>query len=43
MEERVSIVTPDHIELDFEPAGLGSRLMAAAIDVLIIGCGLLSG
>ena len=36
MEERVSIVTPDHIELDFEPAGLGSRLMAAAIDVLII-------
>lgn len=36
MDERVSIITPDHIELDFEPAGLGSRLMAAAIDVLII-------
>jgi uncharacterized membrane protein SpoIIM required for sporulation/uncharacterized RDD family membrane protein YckC len=36
MDDRVSIVTPDHIELDFEPAGLGSRLMAAAIDVLVI-------
>ena len=36
MDERVSIVTPDHIELDFEPAGLGSRLMAALIDVILI-------
>ena len=36
MDERVSIVTPDHIELDFETAGLGSRLLAATIDVLII-------
>jgi uncharacterized membrane protein SpoIIM required for sporulation/uncharacterized RDD family membrane protein YckC len=36
MDERVSIVTPDHIELDFETAGLGSRLLAATIDVAII-------
>jgi uncharacterized membrane protein SpoIIM required for sporulation/uncharacterized RDD family membrane protein YckC len=36
MDERVSIITPDHIELDFEPAGLGSRLLAAVIDALII-------
>lgn len=36
MDDRVSIITPDHIELDFETAGLGSRLMAALIDVLVI-------
>jgi uncharacterized RDD family membrane protein YckC len=36
MDERVSINTPDHIELDFEPAGLGSRLMAGMVDVLVI-------
>ena len=36
MDERVSIITPDHIELDFEPAGLGSRLMAAIVDLLIV-------
>jgi uncharacterized membrane protein SpoIIM required for sporulation/uncharacterized RDD family membrane protein YckC len=36
MDEHVSIVTPDHIELDFEPAGIGSRLLAATIDVLLI-------
>jgi uncharacterized RDD family membrane protein YckC len=36
MDDRVSIVTPDHIELDFEPAGLGSRLLAAFLDLLLI-------
>jgi uncharacterized membrane protein SpoIIM required for sporulation/uncharacterized RDD family membrane protein YckC len=36
MDERVSIITPDHIELDFEPAGLGSRLLASMVDVAVI-------
>ena len=36
MDERVSIITPDHIELDFEPAGLGSRLLAVTIDFILI-------
>jgi len=36
MDERVSIITPDHIELDFETAGLGSRLMAGIIDLFVI-------
>src|SRR5881296_2066143 len=37
MEERVSIVTPDHIELDFELAGIGSRLLALILDQLLAG------
>jgi uncharacterized membrane protein SpoIIM required for sporulation/uncharacterized RDD family membrane protein YckC len=37
MDERISIVTPDHIELDFELAGLGSRFLALIIDALLIG------
>ena len=36
MDERVSIITPDHIELDFEPAGLGSRLLASLVDIAAI-------
>jgi uncharacterized membrane protein SpoIIM required for sporulation/uncharacterized RDD family membrane protein YckC len=36
MDERISIITPDHIELDFELAGLGSRLMAGIIDLFVI-------
>jgi uncharacterized membrane protein SpoIIM required for sporulation/uncharacterized RDD family membrane protein YckC len=37
MKDRISIVTPDHIELDFELAGLGSRFLALIIDTLLIG------
>src|SRR5438093_12047371 len=37
MEERVSIITPDHIELDFELAGIGSRLLALILDQLLVG------
>ena len=37
MDERISIVTPDHIELDFELAGLGSRFLALIVDALLIG------
>jgi uncharacterized membrane protein SpoIIM required for sporulation/uncharacterized RDD family membrane protein YckC len=36
MNDRVSIVTPDHIELDFELAGLGSRFLALLVDALLI-------
>jgi uncharacterized membrane protein SpoIIM required for sporulation/uncharacterized RDD family membrane protein YckC len=37
MNDRISIVTPDHIELDFELAGLGSRFLALIIDTVLIG------
>src|SRR5262245_53723059 len=37
MDEHRSIVTPDHIELDFELAGLGSRFLALIVDALLIG------
>ena len=36
MEDSVSIPTPDHVTLDFELAGLGSRLAAMLFDQLII-------
>src|ERR1043165_6536001 len=36
MDERISIVTPDQIELDFELAGLGSRFLALLVDALLI-------
>src|ERR1051325_2782177 len=36
MDERISIVTPDHIELDFELAGLGARFLALLLDALLI-------
>jgi uncharacterized RDD family membrane protein YckC len=36
MDERISIVTPDHVELDFEPAGIGSRLLAFAVDEVLL-------
>ena len=39
MDEHVSIVTPDRIELDFELAGLGSRALALLLDALLIGAG----
>jgi uncharacterized membrane protein SpoIIM required for sporulation/uncharacterized RDD family membrane protein YckC len=37
VKDRISIVTPDHIELDFELAGLGSRFLALIIDTVLIG------
>ena len=37
MDDRISIVTPDHVELDFEPAGVGSRLLALIVDAILIG------
>jgi uncharacterized membrane protein SpoIIM required for sporulation/uncharacterized RDD family membrane protein YckC len=40
MESRVSIVTPDHVEVDFEPAGLGSRMLALMLDALLMGLSL---
>jgi uncharacterized membrane protein SpoIIM required for sporulation/uncharacterized RDD family membrane protein YckC len=36
MEDTVSIVTPDHVMLDFELAGVGSRLFALIWDGLLI-------
>jgi len=36
MDENISIVTPDHIELDFDLAGLGSRFLALLIDASLI-------
>ena len=41
MDERVSIVTPDQIDLEFELAGLGSRTLALLVDVLVIGAAVL--
>jgi uncharacterized RDD family membrane protein YckC len=35
MNERVSIATPDHVSLEFELAGPGSRFSAYAIDFLL--------
>jgi uncharacterized RDD family membrane protein YckC len=36
MEETVSISTPDHVTLEFELAGLGSRFSAYLIDTVLI-------
>src|SRR5207253_2337777 len=36
MDERISVVTPDHVELDFEPAGIGSRLLAFTVDQILL-------
>ena len=41
MDETVSIVTPDHIALDFELAGIGSRLLALILDGLLIAAALI--
>lgn len=42
MDERISIITPDHVELDFEPAGIGSRLLAFIIDQVVLYLSLLA-
>ncbi len=36
-DDRLTIETPEHIDLDYEVAGLGSRAIAALIDHIIIG------
>ncbi|MFB6271565.1 MAG: RDD family protein [Salinibacter sp.] len=36
MPKRVAITTPEQVELEYELAGLGSRLMAFALDGLIV-------
>lgn len=33
--DKVKIITPEHIELEFELAGLGSRMVAALVDYLL--------
>jgi uncharacterized RDD family membrane protein YckC len=35
MTQKISILTPEHVELDFELAGLGSRFIAVLLDGLI--------
>jgi uncharacterized membrane protein SpoIIM required for sporulation/uncharacterized RDD family membrane protein YckC len=42
MEERISIITPDHVELDFELAGIGSRLLAFIMDQVLLYLGILA-
>jgi uncharacterized RDD family membrane protein YckC len=42
MDEIISIITPDHVELDFSPAGIGSRLLALIIDQILVYAGLLT-
>ena len=36
MEETVTIATPDHVDLEFDLAGLGSRFAAYVIDMLCL-------
>ncbi len=36
MEERIKIATLENVELDFEPAGIGSRFMALLLDTIIM-------
>lgn len=38
MKESIYLSTPEHAKLEFELAGLASRFMAHAIDLLVIGC-----
>ena len=42
MQQRISIITPDHVELDFELAGIGSRLLAFFIDEVLLYLSLLA-
>ncbi|HEY2382383.1 MAG TPA: stage II sporulation protein M [Terriglobia bacterium] len=37
MDEHISVVTPDHFELDFDIAGVGSRFLALLADSMLIG------
>ena len=42
MDESISIITPDHVELDFVLAGIGSRLLAFIIDQILLYLGILT-
>ena len=33
--EKIKILTPEHIELEYELAGIGSRFVAIVIDLII--------
>jgi len=35
--DKIKIITPEYIELEYDLAGLGSRFVAVAIDTLIQG------
>ena len=37
MKDSIFLSTPEHASLEFELAGLGSRFMAHAIDLMVIG------
>ena len=39
MDDRYTIDTPENIEFDYDIAGIGSRFLAAIIDTLLIGIG----
>lgn len=40
MADKIKILTPEQVELEYEIAGLGSRLMAFVLDMLILLAGL---
>jgi uncharacterized membrane protein SpoIIM required for sporulation/uncharacterized RDD family membrane protein YckC len=42
LDESISIITPDHVELDFVLAGIGSRLIALIIDQILLYLGILA-
>jgi len=35
-EDRVTIETPEHVVFDYELAGLGSRIIAALVDIMVV-------
>jgi uncharacterized membrane protein SpoIIM required for sporulation/uncharacterized RDD family membrane protein YckC len=39
--QRLAIETPEHVALDLEIAGVGSRVLAALVDLLLVGAALL--
>ena len=40
--QHLEVETPEHVVLDFEVAGLGSRALAAIIDMVLLGLWLLA-
>jgi uncharacterized membrane protein SpoIIM required for sporulation len=41
--QHLEVETPEHVMLDLEIAGVGSRALAAIVDTLILGAGLIGG
>ena len=39
--DQYTLETPENIEVEFEPAGLGSRFCAMLVDTLLIGAAVL--